>query len=54
MYENLLQADDSHEIPHLIFSRRLGRMSQKLSSVAVIVGVSRVNCPLSPQEAAVV
>ena len=40
-YENRLLADDSHEISYLIF-RKLGKMSQNLSSDAVMVGALRV------------
>ena len=40
--ENRLLADDSHEISYLIFFRKLGKMSQNLSSAAVMIGVLRV------------
>ena len=41
IYENRL-ADDSHEISYLIFFRKLGKMSQNLSSAAVVIGALRV------------
>ena len=34
--------DDSHEISYLIFFFKLGKMSQNLSSVAVLIGALRV------------
>ena len=42
-HENHLLADDSHEISYLIFFRKLGKMSQNLSSDAVVIGALRVN-----------
>ena len=36
-------ANDSHEISYLIFFRKLGEMSQNLSSAAVVIGALRVN-----------
>ena len=42
-HENHLLADDSHEISYLIFFRKLGKMSQNLSSAAVVIGALRVN-----------
>ena len=36
-HENRLLADDSHEISFLIFFRKLGKMSQNLSSAAVVI-----------------
>ena len=36
-HENRLLADDSHEISYLIFFRKLKKMSQKLSSAAVVM-----------------
>ena len=42
-HENRLLADDSHEISYLIFFRKLGKMSQNLSSAAVVIGAIRVN-----------
>ena len=41
-HENRLPADDSHEISYLIFFRKLRKMSQKLSSAAVVIGALRV------------
>ena len=41
--ENRLLADDSHEISYLIFFRKLGKISQNLSSAAVVIGALRVN-----------
>ena len=35
-------ADDSHEISFLIYSKKLGKMSQNLSSAAVVIGALRV------------
>ena len=40
-YENPLLADDSHEI-YLIFVKKLGKISQNLSSGAVVIGALRV------------
>ena len=40
-HENHLPADDSHEISYLIFSK-LGKISQNLSSAAVVIGALRV------------
>ena len=40
-HENRLLADDSHEISYLIFCRKLGQMSQNLSSAAVVIGALR-------------
>ena len=47
-HENCLLADNSHEISYLIFFipyffRKLGRMSQNLSSAAVVIGALRAN-----------
>ena len=36
-YENRLLADDSHEISFLISLKKLAKMSQNLSSAAVVV-----------------
>ena len=44
-HKNHLLADDSHEIC-LIFFRKLGKMSQNLSSAAVVIGALRVKKPL--------
>ena len=41
-HDNRLLADDSHEMSYLIFFRKLEKMSQKLSSAAVVVGALRV------------
>ena len=46
-HENRLLADDSHVISYLIFIRKLGKMSQNLSSAAVMIGTLRVN-PYKP------
>ena len=40
--ENCLLADNSHEISYLIFLRNLGKMSEKVSSAAVVIGALRV------------
>ena len=42
-HENRLLADDYHEISYHIFFRKLEKMSQNLSSVAVVIGALRVN-----------
>ena len=39
---NRLLADDSHEISYLIFFQKLEKMSQNLSSAAVVIGALRV------------
>ena len=49
-HENRLLADDSHEISYLIFLRKLGKMSQKLSSAAVVIGPLSVNIDFTPLE----
>ena len=41
-HENRLLADDSHETSYLIFFKNLGKMSQNLSSAAVVIGALRV------------
>ena len=41
-HENRLLADDSHEIAYLIFFRKLEKMSQNLSSAAVVIGTLRI------------
>ena len=46
-HENCLLADNSHEISCLIFFRKLGMMSQNLSSAAVVIGALRVKVFLS-------
>ena len=38
-HENRLLADCSHEISYLIFFRKLEKMSQNLSSAAVVVSL---------------
>ena len=43
MNENRLLADDSHEISYLFFFRKLEKMSQNLSSAAVVIDALRVN-----------
>ena len=40
-HENRLLADDSRAISCLIFFPKLGKMSQKLSSAAVMIGALR-------------
>ena len=46
-HENRLLADDSHVISYLIFCRKLGKMSQNLSSAAVVIGALRVKVNIS-------
>ena len=41
-HEIRLLADDSHVISYLIFVENLGKMSQNLSSAAVVIGAIRV------------
>ena len=41
-HENCLLADNSHEISYLIFSKKLEKLSQNLSSAAVVIGALRV------------
>ena len=41
-HENRLLADDSHVISYLYFCRKLGKVSQNLSSAAVVIGAFRV------------
>ena len=41
-HENCLLADNSHEISYLSFFRKFGKMSQNLSSSAVVIGTLRV------------
>ena len=36
-------ADDSHEISYLYFFGKFGKISQNLSSAAVVIGALRVN-----------
>ena len=44
-HENRLLADDSHVISYNVpyFCRKLGKMSQNLSSAAVVIDALRVN-----------
>ena len=42
-HENCLLADNFHEISYLILSRKLRKMSEYLSSAAVVIGALRVN-----------
>ena len=42
-HENCLLADNSHVISCLIFFRKLGKMSQNLSSAAAVIGALRAN-----------
>ena len=44
-HENRLLVDDSHEISYLFSFRNLEKMSQHLSSAAVLMGSLRFNCP---------
>ena len=41
-HENRLLADDPHEISYLPFCRKLGKMSQNLSSAVVVIGALMV------------
>ena len=41
-HENCLLADNSREISCLILFRKLGKMSENLSSAAVVIGALRV------------
>ena len=43
IHENRLLADDSHEISYHLFFKKLGKMSQNLSSAAVVIGAIMVN-----------
>ena len=42
-HENRLLADDSHVIYLTLFLSKIGKMSQNLSSVAVVIGPLRLN-----------
>ena len=42
LHENRLLADHSHEIAYLIFFGKLGKMSQNVSSAAVVIDALRV------------
>ena len=50
-HKNRLLADDSHEISFPCFFRKLAKMSQNLSSAAVVIGALRVNMLLSSSPA---
>ena len=41
-HENCLLADNSHEISYLIFFRKLGKISENLTSAAVVIGALMV------------
>ena len=41
-HENCLLADNSHELSCLIFFQKLGKISENLSSAAVVIGILRV------------
>ena len=43
-HENRLLADDSRAISCFIFFLKLEKMSQNVSSAAVVIGALRVNC----------
>ena len=45
-HENCLLADNSHEISYLVFFRKLKKMSQILSSAAVVIGALRIKYPM--------
>ena len=47
-YENRLLADGSHEISYLVFFRKLGKISQNLSSASVVIGALRVSIHILP------
>ena len=42
-HENRLLADDSHEISYPMFFENKEKMSQNLLSVAVVIGILKVN-----------
>ena len=46
-HENCLLADNSYEISYFIFFRKLKKMSQNLSSAAVVIGALWVNTSVS-------
>ena len=50
-HENRLLADDSHVISYLILSKIGKKMSQNLSSTAVVIGALRVKSGSGFQEA---
>ena len=41
-HDNCLLADNFHEISYQLFLQKLGKMSQNLSSAAVVIGALRV------------
>ena len=41
-HENRLLANDSNEISYLFFFRKFGKMSQNVSSAAIVIGVYTV------------
>ena len=47
-HENRLLADDTPEISCLIFFQKFAKMSQNLSSAAVVIGALRVNLIETP------
>ena len=47
-HENCLLADNSHEISYLFLFQKLGKMSENLSSAAVVIGALKVNSLLTP------
>ena len=49
-HENCLLADNSHQISYLIFLRKLGKMLQNLSSVAVVIDALRVKKDKIPKD----
>ena len=48
-HENRLLADDSHVISYLIFVKKLGKVSQNLSSAAVVIGALKVKYQTTKQ-----
>ena len=49
VHENRLLADDSPEISYQIFFRKFGKMSQNLSSAAVVIATLRFKLIISYQ-----
>ena len=45
-HENRLPADNSHELSYLIFFENCQKMSQNMSSAAVVIGALRVKSSL--------
>ena len=41
-HDNRLLADDSHVLSYLFFVQKLGKITQNLSSAAVVIGALRV------------